>query len=336
MTSDAALPAPVTRDVWRIRTPLPFRPREVHAYLARLDAGRWMLVDGGLGTEDAWAALDAGVRAAAGGWAPVALHVVTHMHVDHVGLAARVVDACGARVAMGALDARRMAHAAAEPAEEAEHRAGLMRRAGVPREVLDGLEGMRREMSAAAPPVCVDDELEGEAGDVPGAPGWRWVWTPGHTAGHVALLRAADGVMLSGDAVLPRVQPTVGVNRQRADPVGDALWMLGRVEALRPAVVLGGHGDPIDDPPGRIAELRAGYADESAAFHALLGAEPAAAWALGERRRPGRELPDGVRIQLVRETLAHLQRLAALGLAREEPLADGAAGWTRADAPPPR
>jgi hypothetical protein len=93
-TSTAAtLAAP---GVWRVTTPLPFRPRSVHAYL--LDAGEgWVLVDGGLGTDEAWAALDAGVREAAGGWEAVAVHVVTHMHMDHVGLSRRVRDASGAR-----------------------------------------------------------------------------------------------------------------------------------------------------------------------------------------------------------------------------------------------
>jgi glyoxylase-like metal-dependent hydrolase (beta-lactamase superfamily II) len=332
MTNGVPSPAVVARDLWRISTPLPFRPREVHAYLARLEDGEWMLVDGGLATDEAWAALERGVGEAAGGWSAISLHVLTHMHVDHVGLAARVVAASGARVAMGALDARRMAHAAAEPGEEAAYRAELMRRAGVPEDVFRALEAGRRE--AAPPPVRVDDELAGELGGVPGAAGWRWVWTPGHTAGHVVLFRPADRVLVSGDAILPKVVPTVGVNRQRDDPVGDVLAMLDRVDALGSSLVAGGHGDPIADPAARIAELRAGYAGEGDAFLALLGPEPATAWTLAERRRPGRELPAGVRVQLVREALAHLGRLAAVGLAAEVPMPGAAAGWVAAAAAP--
>jgi glyoxylase-like metal-dependent hydrolase (beta-lactamase superfamily II) len=327
MTNGPANAARVARDLWRITTPLPFRPREVHAYLARLHGGGWMLVDGGLATEEAWAALGAGVREVAGGWRELRVHVLTHMHVDHVGLAARVVAESGARVAMGALDARRMAHAARQPREEAAYRAELMRRGGVPAHVAQALEAGRKEV--APPAFEVGDELDGEQGDVPGAAGWRWMWTPGHTAGHVALLRPEDGVLVSGDAVLPKVIPTVGVNRQRDDPVGDAVAMLGRLEALGPALVVGGHGEPITDPAARLAELRAGYAAEGGAFLALLGDEPATAWTLTERRRPGRELPDGVRVQLVREALAHLGRLRAQGWAAEVPLADGSGGWVR-------
>ena len=41
---------------------MPGRPPQVNAYLAECGDGGWMLVDGGLNTDEAWAALDAGVR----------------------------------------------------------------------------------------------------------------------------------------------------------------------------------------------------------------------------------------------------------------------------------
>src|SRR6185436_16692501 len=91
--------------------------------------------------------------------------------------------------------------------------------------------------------------------DVPRAPGWRFVWTPGHTAGHVSLFRADDRVLVAGDAVMPRITPTLGVNRQREDPVGDYLEALERLRGLRPALVLPGHGEPLDDGGARMREL---------------------------------------------------------------------------------
>ncbi|HEU0053348.1 MAG TPA: MBL fold metallo-hydrolase, partial [Longimicrobium sp.] len=130
---------------------MPFRPPSVHAYLLDTADG-WVLVDGGLGTDAAWEALDAGVRAAAGGWEAVRLHVVSHMHMDHVGLSRRARDASGARVAMGRLDAERMAHAAADPAEEAGYRRGMLRRCGAPEAWIDAVEGARAEAQPLAPP----------------------------------------------------------------------------------------------------------------------------------------------------------------------------------------
>jgi glyoxylase-like metal-dependent hydrolase (beta-lactamase superfamily II) len=315
--------------IWRLSTPLPFRPREVHAYLVACDPG-YLLVDGGLNTAEAWDALDAGVRAVAGGWPAVTLHVVTHMHMDHVGLSRRVREASGARVAMGALDADRMAHAAADPDDEAAYRAGLLRRCGAPASAAAEVERVRGGAAGLAPPVEVDVRLEGEAGDVPGARGWGFVWTPGHTAGHLSLHRPADGVLIAGDAVLPHITPTLGVNRQRTDPVGDYLDALVRLEALAPSRVLPGHGDPPPDALARIRELRAAAEAESAAVEAVLDGAPATAWQVVERRYPDREMPVSTRMLALRETLAHLDRLVAAGRAVEtQPEENGAAGFRR-------
>jgi len=304
----------VAPGVWRISTPMPFPPRQVHAYLAELAGGGFLLVDGGIGTEPAWAALDAGVRTAAGGWEAVRVHVLTHMHMDHVGLAARVREASGAPVRMGRLDAERMAHAAAHPEEEAEYRRGLFTRCGAPAEWVEQVEEGHARARAAAPPVTVDGTLDGEAGDVEGAAGWRFAWTPGHTAGHVSLFRPEDGVLVAGDAVLPRITPTLGVNRQREDPVGDYVEALARLRALRPALVLPGHGDPLHGA-ARMEELRAAAEGETEAVAALLDEAPATTWEVVDRRYPEREMPPSTRMLALRETLAHLERLARLGRA---------------------
>jgi glyoxylase-like metal-dependent hydrolase (beta-lactamase superfamily II) len=316
--------------VWRITTPLPFRPPEVHAYLAALDGGGWMLVDGGLNTDAAWDALDAGVRSVAGGWEAIRIHVVTHMHMDHVGLAARVRERSGAAVWMGRLDAERMAHAAAHPDDEAEYRASLLRRCGAPDEMVRTVEEMRRGAEPFAPAVVVDGTLDGDEGEVPGADAWRFAWTPGHTAGHVSLFRPADGVLIAGDAVLPRITPTLGVNRQRRDPVGDYAAALDRLEALAPSLVLPGHGRPPEDGVGRIRELRAAADAETDTVAALLDGDGRTCWEVVDARYPGREMPPSTRMLALRETLAHLDRLAVAGRAavRDE---DGAARFVRID-----
>lgn len=298
-------------EIHRISTPMPGRPPQVNAYLVRVGEDGWMLVDGGLNTGDAWAALDDGVRTAAGGWERVTVHVVTHMHMDHVGLAARVKEASGAAVLTGRLDAERMAHAAAHPDEEADYRAALLRRCGAPDEMVRVVEELQRNARAYTTTLEFDGVLDGDEGDVPGAAGWRFVWTPGHTAGHVSLFRPADRVLIAGDAVLPRITPTLGVNRQRTDSVGDYAAALRRLEALHPTLVLPGHGEAPADGVGRIRELRAAADAETGTVRALLRPEPRSCWQVVDARYPGREMPPSTRMLALRETLAHLDRLAA-------------------------
>jgi glyoxylase-like metal-dependent hydrolase (beta-lactamase superfamily II) len=300
-------PASVAPGVWRITTPMPYRPRSVHAYLVEHRPDAWFLLDGGIDSDEAWARLDAGVRVVAGDWNRVELHLVSHMHLDHIGLADRVRDACGAPLAMGELDAQRAAHAAAEPAEEAHYRESLLRLCGAP-------DDFARDFTTASAPrqrpfEPAEIQLASGTTPIPGVPGWISIWTPGHTAGHTALMRIEDRVLLAADAILPRVTPTIGVNRQREDPIADYHATLARIEALEPAVALCGHGAELSQPAARARELRAATGQESERVLGVLGAEPRSTWQVVEHLYAGRDLPRGPKFLALRESLAHLAHL---------------------------
>lgn len=305
-------PLAVAPGIWRITVPLPYRPRTVHAYLLDAPGGRLALVDGGANTDDAWAALDAGVRAVRGGWSAVELHVVTHMHMDHIGLARRVKDASGAPLAMGRLDAERAAHAAAHPEEEARYRENLLTEAGAAPDLVARAAAVGTADAATSGYVECDHPLPELTAPLPGLGEWRAVWTPGHTAGHISLHRPRDRVLVGGDAILPRITPTIGVNRQRPDPVGDYLGTIERVEMLHVELVLPGHGEPLRDPPQRLTELRSDALAESERVLQLLGSEKRTAAEIAAARYHGRSLPPAQRVQAIRETLAHLHHLIAI------------------------
>lgn len=320
-------PAP---DIYRIRVPLAGRPREVSAYLLANGAGSFTLVDGGMNTDACWTALGAGVREAAGGWEAIELHVVTHMHLDHIGLVERVRAASGAPLAIGRLDGERAAHANAEPEEEADYREHLLRSNGAPDELLEAVQRGRERANPLASWVEPDRLLE-EGDELPG--GWRVVWTPGHTAGHISLLRPSDRVLIGGDAVLPKITATIGVNRQRADPVGDFLAALQRLLDADLRLLLPGHGEPIAEPAHRILQLLDDTTAETARVHSLLEREPQTAWQLAARRYAERDLPASMQMQALRETLAHLQHLEAAGQAVRSGQND-AVRWTLPPASP--
>ena len=48
---------------------------------------------------------------------------------------------------------------------------------------------------------ATDDTSGGDQGTLPGFEDWRWIHTPGHTAGHVAFFRESDRTLLAGDAL---------------------------------------------------------------------------------------------------------------------------------------
>lgn len=105
-------------------------------------------------------------------------------------------------------------------------------------------------------------------GDVPGAPGWRAVATPGHSPGHVAFFRASDRLLIAGDAVTTTKQESVfAVATQKQELHGPPAYFtidwdaahrsVSTLASLRPVMVASGHGEPMrgEDMPQRLAEL---------------------------------------------------------------------------------
>lgn len=307
--------------ITRIPVPIPFRPGTVNAFRVELGGGEWMLVDGGPDTADAWKALDDGVRQA-GGWDGLRLHFVTHMHIDHVGLAPRVELQARCPLVMGGLDAERMIRAHTDPEAETAYRSTLYREAGVPGEMQQLAEraaASGRDLSAYREPTI---RLPHDGRALADAPDWTTVWTPGHTAGHTALFRAADGALIAGDAVLASISATIGINRQRDDTVADCLDGFRRLQSLAVRTIYPGHGEAFTDA-GRIRELADEVRAESDRVRALLNAEPHTAWEIAERRYGERDLPLPARVQALRETFAHLVHLARQDYAESALHADG-------------
>ena len=82
---------------------------------------------------------------------------------------------------------------------------------------------------------------------------WRFVHTPGHTPGHVALWRPSDRTLLSGDAVITQAQESAYAVATAAPEVhGPPMYFTPdwpaaaesarRLAGLEPEVLLSGHG----------------------------------------------------------------------------------------------
>jgi glyoxylase-like metal-dependent hydrolase (beta-lactamase superfamily II) len=98
-----------------------------------------------------------------------------------------------------------------------------------------------------------------ENGEVPFMPDWRWIHTPGHTPGHVSLWREADGSLVAGDAfVTTRQESAYAVAVQDPEMHGPPQYFtqdwtasaesVRRLAALRPQLVITGHGRAMQGP----------------------------------------------------------------------------------------
>lgn len=92
---------------------------------------------------------------------------------------------------------------------------------------------------------------------VPGAKGWKWIHTPGHSPGHISLFRPEDKVLIAGDTFLTVKQESVfAVATQHQVVHGppsyfttdweDAEKSVRTLALLDPHIVLSGHGVPME------------------------------------------------------------------------------------------
>src|SRR3712207_5936704 len=100
----------VRAGLWSIPVPIPHNPlRYVSVHAFALDGGGLGLLDTGWESDEGWAALTGGLSSIGAGIADGRGVLVTHLHFDHLGLAARVREATGAWIAMHPADAHAVA-----------------------------------------------------------------------------------------------------------------------------------------------------------------------------------------------------------------------------------
>lgn len=86
---------------------------------------------------------------------------------------------------------------------------------------------------------------------------WVAVHTPGHTDDHLCLWDPSNGVLLSGDHVLPTITPHIGGMGRSSDSLADYIAALDKVAGLHGITkVLPAHGHPFEDLPGRVADIQ--------------------------------------------------------------------------------
>lgn len=254
----------VADDIFQVRLPLPFALNIVNVYLLRDDDG-WALIDSGLNTAEAraaWEAVFARLKIAP---RQITRILLTHMHPDHFGMA-------------GWLQARDPAYApplymSAREAELAQliwHNAGQplprlrvqMRAGGMPAEQVDAvIDSMEFTAQHTQPLPAAPRILEAGSTVTIGARRFTLIHAPGHSDGQLLFYDAADRLMLSGDHVLMKITPNIGVwPDTEPDPLGRFLESLRALRGLEVRLALPGHKALISDWRGRIDELLSHHA----------------------------------------------------------------------------
>ena len=307
-------PAP---GVFRLALPLPFPGLDrVNAYLLTGGADT-TLVDCGIYYPDeeddhGWADVEGALSACGVAVTDVKRLVVTHSHIDHYGMAATFVERSGCEMWMHeAIDEDLGAFK--DPEGTRARLRELFREHGVEPEELDELvkfEDWRGFVSGLIEPdvkVAGGEEIE------IGTRTWEFVYTPGHSRSHVCLWSASDGLLISGDHLLPTITPHIDYRRgAEDDPLGDFLASLAEVEKLDPKLVLPGHGRPFEEGAERARIVERHHDRRLGAILQIVRHEPHTADEITDEIF-GTTLLNFERRLALGEALAHIRYLAQRG-----------------------
>lgn len=288
-----------------------------------IDCGVWRpdLPDGGL------RAVEAGLEAAGYALADVSRIVVTHAHIDHYGLAGRLMELTGAELAMHTftdLDCEKYRH----PDTARARRRDTYADHGVPEaERTDLADHLTRWLPYLYSVVEASRRLRGGEELLIGGVRWEVVHTPGHSLGHVCLWAPSRRVLFSGDHLLPAITPPVTFERGfDADPLRSYLESLRTIADRRPLLVLPGHGTPFGDAGGRIQAIVRSKVRRLESIYRAIRERPSTVTELADRLVTKAILAHQRQLA-ISETLAHVAYLRWSHLVERRTRSDGVYEW---------
>ena len=294
--------------IWRLTLPLPFTaPKSVNTYLFEGVDGLTML-DCGVDTDDGYRTILRGLEHIGATTADLHRLIGSHLHVDHVAIAKRLVEETGVEWVMHE----------STPSEvrwynnwegRRDRLSGIVAANGAPGDIVERFQAGFSQpdwYSTAIDPT--HPVVDGDRIPLGDDRHLEVLYTPGHQPNHITLIDSRSGLVFSGDHILPGISPFVPYDGDEHDHLGDYLDSIERIELLDPGVVLPAHGPAIERGRARARQIGLHHERRLGAITQELKWGPKTAWEVMEAVfRPNlNHLEQRLAIQ---ETLAHLEYL---------------------------
>jgi glyoxylase-like metal-dependent hydrolase (beta-lactamase superfamily II) len=251
--------------VHALPVPTPFAVGRVNCYLIEDDP--LTLVDAGPNSGTSLTVLEAALAEHGRRIEDLERIVLTHQHIDHIGLAQILAERSGAEVC--ALDALApwLARYGTQMEVDDQFAESIMLRNGIPKEIVIALRAVTASFRGWGSAVTVTRPLA--AGDELRFAGrsWRVHHRPGHSPSDTIFHDEATGELLGGDHLIKHISSNPLISRP-LDAGGDAerpralITYLASMRATREmdlSIVYSGHGEPVTDHRTLIDERIAGH-----------------------------------------------------------------------------
>lgn len=267
--------------ILRLAIPTPFAVGRVNCYL--IEDEPLTLLDAGPNSATSLTALEAALREHGRRVEDLERIVVTHQHIDHIGLVDILARRSGAEVCALDLLAPWLADYKREMESNDGFAAEIMLRNGIPQDVVYALRAVSASFRAWGAPAQVTRTLRhGELLPFAGR-SWRVLHRPGHSPSDTVFHDEATGELLGGDHLIKHISSNPLISRPLPGERGEGEQAVGRsgggeqapgasaggerpralmiyMDSLRAtremelSLVLAGHGEPIEDHRALIDE----------------------------------------------------------------------------------
>jgi len=304
--------------------PTPFAVGRVNCYL--IDDDPLTLVDTGPNSGKALDTLETALREQGRRIEDLERIVITHQHIDHLGLVGILARRSGAEVCALDLLAPLIEDFGAEAERDDELAEALMLRHGIPREVVTALRSVSRSFRAWGGSAEVTRRLpDGDRLEFRDRV-LEVHHRPGHSPSDTVFWDAERGVLLAGDHLLKHISSNPLISRPLGGKSGEPgdgrpralmtyMASMRETRAMPARLVLPGHGEPIEAHAALIDERFAMHERRAGKIAGLLAGEPRSAYEIAQ------SLWGNVAVTqaylTLSEVLGHVDLLLDRGLVRE-------------------
>lgn len=315
--------------MYKIAVPTPFRVGPVNCYL--LEGDKLTLVDTGPRTEAAYNYLKDALQERGYAVSDIERLVITHHHIDHLGLAGRIFQESKAQVICHTYCARYLDDQDATYSYYLKFVNGIYREAGVPKRIIDTMENAKDwyDMFGSASVSDVQKVDEGDTITMAGH-GWRIYHTPGHAGDLITFYQPQTQILLASDHIIQKISsnpllepaPTVGETRPRR--LIEYLEQLQRIANLDISIAYSGHGSEVRDVPALVQKRIEFHNNRAASILQLFEGNAHNLWEMTEKLFS--QVGDDDKYLALSEVLGHIDMLERDGKLTRQ-YRDGVVFW---------